>query len=80
MLHGQNIKVVGAPKEYFRRGNYVKIVKYNDSVYNLYKGYVGEIRECYENYAIVNIEAESTNKNISIPLEHLIRFYHNKYC
>jgi len=62
-------------REYFKRGHYVKIVKYNDSVYNLYKGYVGEIRECYDNYAVVSLEADCTNKSISVPLEHLIRYH-----
>jgi len=67
------------PPEQFKRGNFVKIVKYNNSVYNLYKGYVGEIRECYNDYAVVNLEADNSSKNISVPLEHLIRFYHGKY-
>jgi ribosomal protein L21E len=61
--------------EKFKRGNFVKIVKYENSVYNLYKGYIGEIRECYDQHAIVALEADVSNKTINIPLEHLIRHY-----
>jgi len=62
--------------EKFKRGNFVKIVKYENSVYNLYKGYIGEIRECYYQHAIVALEADASNKTINIPLEHLIKYYH----
>jgi ribosomal protein L21E len=62
--------------EKFKRGNFVKIVKYENSVYNLYKGYIGEIRECYDQHAIVALEADASNKTINIPLEHLIKYYH----
>lgn len=61
--------------EKFKRGNFVKIVKYENSVYNLYKGYIGEIRECYDQHAIVALEADVSNKTINIPLEHLIKHY-----
>ena len=69
-------KHVNILPEKFKRGNFVKIVKYENSVYNLYKGYVGEIRECYEQHAIVALEADASNKTINIPLEHLIKHYH----
>ena len=61
--------------EKFKRGNFVKIVKYENSVYNLYKGYIGEIRECYDQHAIVALEADVSNKTINIPLDHLIKHY-----
>ena len=75
----RNTSYMQKQPEQFRKGNFVKIIKYGNSVYNVYKGYVGEIKECYEHHAIVNLEADPSNKNINIPFEHLIRFYHTKY-
>ena len=68
-------KHVNILPEKFKRGNFVKIVKYENSIYNMYKGYIGELRECYEQHAIVALEADVSYKTINIPLEHLIKEY-----
>ena len=62
------------PQKYckFKRGDYVTIVKYKDSLYNIYKGYKAEVIKYNKNddYIVVNIEA--MYKNIYLPIEHLI--------
>jgi uncharacterized Zn ribbon protein len=55
----------------FKRGDQVTIIKYKNSLYNIYKGYKAEVIKYNHNddYIVINIEA--LYKHIYIPIEHL---------
>jgi hypothetical protein len=49
-------KLIEIPR--YKRGDYVKIVKYGDNLYNIYKGYTAEVIKYNkgDDYIVVNIE------------------------
>jgi hypothetical protein len=56
------------------RGQRVKIVYKLGSMYNHYKGYIGEIKEIYKGCELVTILLHATNipKAIRVPLDHFV--------
>ena len=58
-----------------KRGDFVKIIYLKNSNFNIYKGYVGDIREYRkdQNYAIIFLHAISSSNNIRFPIEHFIK-------
>lgn len=56
------------------RGQRVKIVYKPGSMYNHYKGYIGEIKEIYKGCELVTILLHATNipKAIRVPLDHFV--------
>ena len=58
--------------ENIRRGTPVKIVRMKNSVLNVYKGYIGEIKDYRrgQDYAMVTLNAVNNSTPIKIPLEH----------
>ena len=58
-----------------KRGDFVKIIYLKNSNLNIYKGYVGDIREYRkdQNSAIIFLHAISSSNNIRFPIEHFIK-------
>lgn len=58
-----------------KRGDFVKIIYLKNSNLNIYKGYVGDIREYRKDQdsAIIFIHAISSSNNIRFPIEHFIK-------
>jgi len=59
----------------FKKGDFVKIVKYKDSIYNYYKSYIGEIKEYnpYQNYVTVFLHSISHIKLIQMHPDHVVK-------
>ena len=60
-----------------KRGDYVKIIRVKDSHLNIYKAYIGEIREYRkdQDHALVFIHAmASSHRFIKFPLTHLEKY------
>lgn len=57
-------------------GKTVKIVYLPKSPYNIYKGYIGEIKDYKKqnNYAMVFLNATNEHKIIQLPLKHFILY------
>ncbi len=55
-------------------GNNIRVIKYDNSPLNIYKGYVGEIKayKSGQNYAMIFLHAIQTYNLIKMPLEHFI--------
>lgn len=58
-----------------KRGDFVKIIYLKNSNLNIYKGYVGDIREYRKDQdsAIIFLHAISSNNKIRFPIEHFIK-------
>lgn len=56
-------------------GDFVKIIYLKNSNLNIYKGYVGDIREYRkdQDYAIIFLHAISSSNKIRFPIEHFIK-------
>lgn len=59
----------------FKRGETVKIIRYENSIFNLYKGYYAEIKQYKENssYAYVILPAMNYPSLIKIPIVHFMK-------
>lgn len=57
----------------FRRGDLIKIVRMENSIHNIYKGYYGEILEYDKNsdYALVILDAKDSHAPIKCHVNHL---------
>lgn len=55
-------------------GTFIKIVHYKNSPYNVYKGYIGEIKDIKQNSntAVINLHAINENRSIILPIDHFI--------
>lgn len=55
-----------------RKGNMVKIIRLENSEFNYYKGYIGEVRDYKknQNHASIFLHARNNNIIISFPLTH----------
>lgn len=58
-----------------KRGDFVKIIYLKNSNLNIYKGYVGDIREYRKDQdsAIIFLHAISSSNKIRFPIEHFIK-------
>jgi hypothetical protein len=58
-----------------KRGDFVKIIYLKNSSLNIYKGYVGDIREYRKDQdsAIIFLHAISSNNAIRFPIEHFVK-------
>jgi hypothetical protein len=58
--------------ENIRRGTQIKIIRVKNSILNVYKGYIGEIRDYRrgQDYAMVTLNAVNNSTPIKVPLEH----------
>lgn len=59
-----------------RKGDFVKVIKLENSELNHYKGYIGEIRDYKkdQSHALIFLHARNTNKYILFPLKHLEKY------
>jgi hypothetical protein len=59
-----------------RKGDFVKIIKLENSELNHYKGYIGEIRDYKkdQSHALIFLHARNTNTYILFPLKHLEKY------
>lgn len=59
-----------------RKGNFVKIIKLENSELNYYKGYIGEIRDYKkdQSHALIFLHSRHNNNYISFPLTHLQKY------
>jgi hypothetical protein len=59
-----------------RKGDFVKVIKLENSVLNHYKGYIGEIRDYKrdQSHALIFLHARNTNNYILFPLKHLEKY------
>ena len=59
----------------FKKGDFVKIVKYKNSIYNYYKSYTGEIKEYnpYQNYVTVFLHPIYHAKLIQMHADHVVK-------
>jgi hypothetical protein len=57
----------------FRKGDFIKIVRMENSIHNVYKGYYGEILEYDKNsdYALVILDAKHSHAPIKCHINHL---------
>lgn len=62
-------------REVFKRGDFVKIIRLEDSPLNVYKGYFGEIKEYIQrsDSAYIVLEAMAYPRRIKFPLGHFVR-------
>ena len=58
-----------------RKGNFVKIVKYKNSIYNYYKNYIGEIKEYnpFQNTVTVFLHAPHNFRILHLHEDHVIK-------
>lgn len=58
-----------------KRGDYIKIIYKEGSIYNYYKGYIGEVKEYDKSsdFAIICLLTLSAFKLIKLPLTHFIK-------
>lgn len=67
-----------------RRGDFVKIIGIPNSVLNMYKGYIGEIRDYRKNQdsALVFLHSIQTLRIVKFPLYHLVHYdpFTNTIC
>ena len=58
-----------------KRGDFVKIIYLKNSNLNIYKGYVGDVKEYIKDQdsAIIFLHAISSSNNIRFPIEHFIK-------
>ena len=58
-----------------QKGNFVKIVKYKNSIYNYFKVYIGEIKEInhYQNYVVVFLHPTHNYKVLRLHIDHVIK-------
>lgn len=58
-----------------KKGDFVKIVKYKNSIYNYYKNYIAEIKEYnqYQNYVIVFLHPTHNFKLLQLHADHVIK-------
>jgi hypothetical protein len=63
---------------YIKRGDIVKIVNVQNSLLNVYKGYIGEIKNYKkdQDFALVFLHAPTSVNIIKFPLLHLIKYNH----
>jgi len=56
----------------FKKGEIVLIVKYNNSIFNTYKGYYAEIKEYKENSNVAHVILQALNYPtlIKMPIQH----------
>ena len=61
--------------QHYKRGDFVKIVRYNNSIHNYYKGYIGEIKDYKPGTgtAVVFLYAINGMKCIDVPIEHFVK-------
>lgn len=59
-----------------RKGDFVKVIKLENSELNHYKGYIGEIRDYKkdQSHALIFLHARNTNNYILFPLKHLEKY------
>jgi len=59
-----------------RKGDFVKVIKLENSELNHYKGYIGEIRDYKKDqtHALIFLHARNTNNYILFPLKHLEKY------
>lgn len=48
-------------KDYLKQGSIVSIVKYKESKYNIYKGYIGEVKDYRKNDSYLTVLLYATN-------------------
>lgn len=48
-------------KDHLKQGSIVTIIKYKESKYNIYKGYIGEVKEYKKNDYYLSILLYATN-------------------
>jgi len=58
-----------------QKGNFVRIVKYKNSIYNYYKNYIGEIKEYnpFQNTVTVFLHAPPSLKLLHLHEDHVIK-------
>lgn len=58
-----------------QKGDIVKIIKYQNSIYNYYKGYIGEIKEYnpYKNYVTVFLHSIYHFKLLQLHTDHVVK-------
>jgi hypothetical protein len=58
-----------------KKGDYVSIIHNKNSIYNYYKGYIGEIMEYNKmgSFAVVSLLGLSQFKTIKLPVTHFIK-------
>jgi ribosomal protein L21E len=59
--------------ENYKKGDMIRIIKYNNSPLNYYKGYIGEIKSYRkgQDWALVFLHSIQTANLIRVPLQHL---------
>jgi ribosomal protein L21E len=59
-----------------RKGDLVVVVRKKNSPHNLYKGYVGEVREYIknQNVALVMLHAPSSTKLLKLSIDHFVKW------
>lgn len=58
-----------------KKGSFVQIIYKPNSRHNIYKGYIGEVKEYVRNqdYALIMLHALNTPKSFRFPLDHFIK-------
>ena len=57
---------------FFKPGEIVVVRKFNNSFFNIYKGYISEIIKCTQNSVLIAIGTYTGTKYYNIPIEHVI--------
>jgi len=65
--------------ENIHRGTCIRVVYLNGSMMNVYKGYIGEVRDYRrgQDYALVTLSALNNRNLLKMPLEHFEIIYHS---
>lgn len=58
-----------------RKGNYIKMIYKEKGGWNMYKGYIGEIRQYRkgQDFAMIILHAMANMKLMKVPIEHFIK-------
>ena len=64
-------------QESLKRGDFVRIIRYKDSVYNYYIGYNAEVKEYRpkQKHALVFLEATAEPRTLYLPIESLVKIH-----
>ncbi len=58
-------------KDSVKKGSIVSIVKYKESKYNIYKGYIGEVKDRSDSYLTVLLYATNYPTKVFIHRDHV---------
>lgn len=60
----------------FKRGDVIQIIRYKNSPYNMYKGYIGEVKDYKKGMDKISVYlyAMASYKLLILPLEHIHHF------